>query len=74
MTRIVNRTGDIHMLVFNRKPNEKILIGEGDNLVTITVLSIGRDRVRLGIEAPRSIPVDRLEVRDLKTGKVDSKR
>jgi carbon storage regulator len=60
------------MLVLNRKPNEKIVVGEGPDEVTITILSIGRDRVRLGIEAPRTVPVDRQEVRDLKTGKANT--
>ena len=47
------------MLVLSRKPKESILIN--DNVV-VTVLSIQGDRVRLGIEAPREIPVHRQEV------------
>ena len=47
------------MLVLTRKRNETIRIGRN---VTITVVEIRDDRVRLGIEAPRSIPVHRGEV------------
>lgn len=44
------------MLVLSRKLNEKIVIG-GD--VVITVTKISGNRITLGIEAPRSIPVIR---------------
>lgn len=47
------------MLVLSRKIGEKICIGDR---VTITVVDIGRGRIRLGIEAPRGVRVDRLEV------------
>lgn len=47
------------MLVLTRRRNEQIVIG-GD--ITITVVDIGGGKVRLGIEAPDSIQVDRLEV------------
>ena len=49
------------MLVLSRKQKESIFIS--DNIV-VTVLSIQGDRVRLGIEAPREIPVHRKEVRE----------
>jgi carbon storage regulator len=42
------------MLVLSRKPGEKIIIGDK---ITLTVVSIQGDRVRLGIEAPRDIPI-----------------
>ncbi len=45
------------MLVLSRKTNEKIQI-PGLN-ITITVLSIGTDRVQLGIDAPRDIDITR---------------
>ena len=47
------------MLVLSRNTNESIIIG---NDVTITIVAIQGDKVRLGIDAPREIPVHRLEV------------
>jgi len=47
------------MLVLSRNTNESIVIG---NDITITVVGIQGDKVRLGIDAPREIPVHRLEV------------
>lgn len=47
------------MLVLSRKLGEKIIIGDQ---ITITVLDVDRGKVRLGIEAPRSVPVYRQEL------------
>ena len=47
------------MLVLSRKSDESVFIS--DNIV-VTVLSIQGDKVRLGIEAPREMPVHRREV------------
>jgi carbon storage regulator len=47
------------MLVLTRRANQSIMIG---NDVTITVLEIRGDQVRIGIDAPRSIAVHREEV------------
>ena len=47
------------MLVLTRKPNQSIMIGDE---IEITVLAVGSDRVRIGIQAPREIPVFRNEV------------
>lgn len=47
------------MLVLSRKKNESIRIGED---ITIVVVEIRGDKVRLGIEAPKEIPVHRREV------------
>ena len=47
------------MLVLSRKKNEKIVIN--DNVV-ITVVDIRGDKVRLGIQAPREVPIHRSEV------------
>ena len=49
------------MLVLSRKKNESIVI---DNDITIVVVEIRGDKVRLGIEAPKEIPVHRREVFD----------
>jgi carbon storage regulator len=47
------------MLVLSRKLGEKIMIG--DNIV-ITIVDIDRGKIRLGIEAPRDVPVYRQEL------------
>ena len=49
------------MLVLTRKRNERILIG--DNIV-LEVLEVDRGKVKLGIVAPRDVPVDRQEIRE----------
>jgi carbon storage regulator len=50
------------VLVFTRKRNETIMIGDG---IEVRVLRIGREGVRLGITAPASVPVHRREIYDL---------
>jgi carbon storage regulator len=47
------------MLVLTRKTNQSIMIGDD---VEVTVLAVSRDKIRLGISAPREIPVYRKEV------------
>lgn len=47
------------MLVLSRKRNESIVIDEN---ITITIIEIRGDKIRLGIEAPTDIPVHRGEV------------
>ncbi len=47
------------MLVLTRRANQSIVIGDG---ITVTVLEIRGDQVRLGIDAPREIAVHREEV------------
>jgi len=47
------------MLVLSRKKNESIVI---NNDITIVVVEIRGDKVRLGIEAPKEVPVHRREV------------
>ena len=49
------------MLVLSRKLNQAIMIGDD---VRITVVEIRDDQVRLGISAPREVPVYREEVFD----------
>lgn len=49
------------MLVLNRKKNEQIIINDE---ITVTVVEIRGDKVRLGVEAPASVPVHRREVWD----------
>ena len=47
------------MLVLSRKKNESIII---NNDITIVVVEIRGDKVRLGVEAPKELPVHRREV------------
>ena len=49
------------MLVFTRKRNEAIMIGDG---VEVRILRIGRDGVRVGVSAPQAVAVHRREVYD----------
>lgn len=47
------------MLVLTRKSNQSIMIGDD---IEISVLAVMGEKVRIGIEAPRSVPVFRREV------------
>ena len=47
------------MLVLSRKVNESIMIGDA---VRVIVVAVDRDQVKLGVQAPRDVPVHRAEV------------
>ena len=47
------------MLVLSRKPGEKLCIGKN---ITVTVLEVHGNRVRLGIEAPKDVSITRGEL------------
>jgi carbon storage regulator len=47
------------MLVLTRKTNQSIMIGDD---IEVSVLAVARDKIRLGITAPREVPVFRKEV------------
>ena len=49
------------MLVLTRKPGEKICIGSG---ITITVVGVQGNKIRLGIDAPEDVPILRAELND----------
>jgi carbon storage regulator len=49
------------MLILSRKKNESIVINDD---ITITVVEIRGDKVRLGIDAPKEVPVRRKELHD----------
>ena len=50
---------NVGMLVLSRKKNESIVINDD---ITIVVVEIRGDKVRLGVEAPKEVPVHRREV------------
>lgn len=57
------------MLVLTRKIGEKIMIGDD---IVLTVVQIDRGKIRLGIEAPKSMPIVRSELigmKDAEAGK-----
>ena len=59
------------MLVLSRKKNESIVI---NNDITIVVVEIRGDKVRLGVEAPKEVPVHRREVYDaIKRGELEQR-
>lgn len=47
------------MLIISRRPGEKVLIGDD---IVVTVVEISGGAIRLGIDAPRSLPVYREEL------------
>ncbi len=57
------------MLVLSRKKNESIVI---NNDVTVTVIEIRGDKVRLGIVAPKEVSVHRQEVYEAIHGRTPS--
>ena len=50
------------MLIITRRPGEKIMLGDD---VVVHVMEIVGNTARIGIEAPRSVPVYREEIYDL---------
>jgi carbon storage regulator len=53
------------MLVLSRKLGEKIYISDN---ICITIVDIDRGKIRLGIEAPRDVPIFRQELLEKKDG------
>lgn len=49
------------MLVLTRRPGESIVIGNG---IKLTVVTVGPGRVKIGVEAPPSVRIDRAEVHE----------
>ena len=56
------------MLVLTRKTNQSIMIGDE---IEVSVLAVSRDKIRLGITAPREVPVYRTEVYESMNGAGD---
>lgn len=59
------------MLVVTRKTEESIIIADN---IEIVVLEVGKDRVKLGITAPKDIKVIRNELRSAQETNVDSSK
>jgi carbon storage regulator len=59
------------MLVLNRKIGERILIGDD---ITITVVKVQGKQVRIGIEAPSSVSIRRMELLPLETNEPEAVR
>ncbi len=57
------------MLVLMRRPDESIVI---DGNIRITVVSVKGDKVRIGIEAPPDVRVDRQEIHERRCGSADA--
>jgi len=47
------------MLILTRRVNETLMVGDD---VTVTVLSVSGKQVRIGVNAPRHVPVHREEI------------
>jgi len=47
------------VLVLNRKPNQSIMIGED---IEVVILEVKGDNVKIGLKAPRNVPVFRQEL------------
>src|SRR5580698_6931968 len=60
--KICHTQGDSSVLILSRKNDESIVIGGSGHAITITVVAIRNGRVRLGIEAPADVRVNRVEV------------
>jgi carbon storage regulator len=57
------------MLVLSRNVGESVVIGDGT--VTVTILKVIGNQVRIGIAAPRDVTVDRQEVHERRRGEFD---
>lgn len=57
------------MLVLSRKESQRIKLGES---IVVTVVRLGRDKVRLGIEAPSDVIVLREELEPHEAAKLNS--
>ena len=53
------------MLILSRRIGESVVIGENPT-VTATVINIQGNQVKIGISAPKDVPVDREEIRRIK--------
>ena len=61
------------MLVLSRKRQESIVVGRGPGRIKLTIVDIRGDKVRIGIDAPREMEIDREEVRKQKDERAAAK-
>ena len=54
MDTLITRGERLKMLIISRKKDEKIILADD---IEITILEVGRNRVRFGIKAPKSVPI-----------------
>ncbi|WP_373018162.1 carbon storage regulator CsrA [Thiomicrorhabdus sp.] len=59
------------MLVLTRKEGESLVINEN---ITLTVLAVKGGQVRMGIKAPREVPVHREEILNEKSGEASNEK
>ena len=59
------------MLVITRKLNESILVADN---IEVTVLEITKDKVRLGVNAPREVKIIRSELKAANTSNVEASK
>jgi carbon storage regulator len=52
------------MLILTRRVGEKLMIDLGAETITITVIGVKGNQVRMGVDAPKRIPVHREEIYD----------
>src|SRR5437016_5308562 len=64
--RFPSAQGEAPMIVLSRKKNESVVINDN---ITVTVVDIRGDKVRLGIVSPKEVPVYRQEVFDALHGR-----
>lgn len=57
-------------LSMTRRPGEKIIIGTGPDQVVMTVVAINGGQAKISFSAPRSVSIDRSEVRERKLEKM----
>ncbi|NLT49210.1 MAG: carbon storage regulator CsrA [Clostridiales bacterium] len=57
------------MLVISRKPGESLILSDN---IKITILSVGNDKVAIGIDAPRSVSIIREELQETIQANKDS--
>lgn len=50
------------MLILTRRIGEVLVIGEDDNKIEVMILNVKGNQVRIGIDAPKEIPVHRQEI------------
>jgi carbon storage regulator len=62
------------MLVITRKNDEAILIEAEGKAIEILVLETGKDRVRLGVKAPKEVKIIRNELVVVKTSNVEASK